>query len=261
MILDLNKIYLGDCLEIMKNIPDKSIDVILCDLPYGSTKCSWDVIIQFEPLWEQYNRVIKDNGAIVLFGKEPFSSHLRLSNLKMWKYDWIWRKDTKNNFPQAPYQPLNNIEIISVFSKGYARGFPKTSDKINEIMNYNPQFIKAESYKIPKESKTTDLFKQNHKNGVYKHKERDTSLRYPYNLLDFNVDKNKIHPTQKPVALLEYLIKTYTNENDIVLDNCFGSGSTGIASLNTNRKFIGIELNEDYFNLAKQRLESWCKNE
>ena len=239
----------GDCLELMKDIPDGSIDMILCDLPYGTTKCKWDIIIPFDKLWEQYTRLIKENGAIVLFGKEPFSSYLRLSNIDMYKYDWIWVKDTKSNFMQANHQPLNNIELISVFGKGYVRNI-----KDKTMMTYHPQFTDGEKYNLPKDSKTTDLFKDNHKNGIYKHYNRDTSKRYPYNIIKFNIDKPKVHPTQKPIALLEYLIKTYTNEKALVLDNCMGSGSTGVACVNTNRNFIGIELDENYFKIAKERI-------
>ena len=249
------KLYNGDCLEVMREIKDKSVDMVLCDLPYGTTKCRWDVVLPFDKLWEQYNRIIKDNGAIVLFGKEPFSSQLRVGNLDMYKYDWIWRKDTKSNFPQAGFQPLNNTEDIIVFSKGYARNFQKGSDKIKKIMIYNPQMIDGEEYKIPKASKTTSIFGENHKNGKYEHKIRDTSKRYPYNLLDFKTDKDKLHPTQKPIALLEYLVKTYTVESQVVLDNTMGSGSTGVACVNTGRNFIGIELDETYFNIAKERIE------
>ena len=243
-------LILGDCLTEMKNIPDKSIDMILCDLPYGTTQCKWDSVIPFDKLWEQYNRLIKEDGAIVLFGKEPFSSQLRISNLEMSKYDWIWVKDTKSNFMQANHQPLNNVELISVFGKGYVRNI---KDKV--MMTYNPQFTEGKKYKLPKVSKTTDLFGENHKNGVYKHYERDTSKRYPYNIIQFNMDKPKVHPTQKPIALLEYLIKTYTNENAVVLDNCMGSGSTGVACKHLNREFIGIEKEGKYFEIAKQRIE------
>ena len=243
-------LILGDCLTEMKNIPDKSIDMILCDLPYGTTQCKWDSVIPFDKLWEQYNRLIKEDGAIVLFGKEPFSSQLRISNLEMYKYDWIWVKDTKSNFMQANHQPLNNVELISVFGKGYVRSI---KDKV--MMTYNPQFTESKEYKLPKVSKTTDLFGENHKNGVYKHYERDTSKRYPYNIIQFNMDKPKVHPTQKPIALLEYLIKTYTNENAVVLDNCMGSGSTGVACKHLNREFIGIEKEGKYFEIAKQRIE------
>ena len=240
----------GDCLDVMKEIPDKSVDLILCDLPYGTTKCKWDVVIPFDKLWEQYNRLIKEDGAIVLFGKEPFSSQLRISNLEMYKYDWIWVKDTKSNFMQANHQPLNNVELISVFGKGYVRSI---KDKV--MMTYNPQFTESKEYKLPKVSKTTNLFGENHKNGVYKHYERDTSKRYPYNIIQFNMDKPKVHPAQKPIALLEYLIKTYTNEDGVVLDNCMGSGSTGVACVNTGRNFVGIELDEKYFNIAKERID------
>ena len=243
-------LILGDCLTEMKNIPDKSIDMILCDLPYGTTQCKWDSVIPFDKLWEQYNRLIKEDGAIVLFGKEPFSSQLRISNLEMYKYDWIWVKDTKSNFMQANHQPLNNVELISVFGKGYVRSI---KDKV--MMTYNPQFTESKEYKLPKVSKTTDLFGENHKNGVYKHYERDTSKRYPYNIIQFNMDKPKVHPAQKPIALLEYLIKTYTNEDGVVLDNCMGSGSTGVACVNTGRNFVGIELDEKYFNIAKERID------
>ena len=249
------KLYKGDCIEIMNNIPDKSIDLILCDLPYGTQKrngCKWDIVIPFLDLWNQYNRIIKDDGAIVLFGKEPFSSLLRCSNLKMYKYDWIWVKDTKSNFMQANYQPLNNIEIISVFSKGYAREI-----KQGVKMKYHPQYTEGKEYKLPKPSKTTEIFASNFKNGKYEHKIRDTTKRYPYTMLNFNSvkGKDKLHPTQKPVALCEYLIKTYTNNGDVVLDNCMGSGTTGVACLHTNRKFIGIEKDEKYFNIAKDRIE------
>jgi len=250
-MLELNHLYNMDCLEGMKLIDDKSIDMILCDLPYGTTKCEWDVVIPFKPLWEQYERVIKDNGAIVLFGKEPFSSQLRVSNLDMYRYDWIWVKDTKSNFMQANHQPLNNIELISVFGKGYVRSI---KDKV--MMTYNPQFTEGKEYKLPKVSKTTDLFGENHKNGVYKHYDRDTSKRYPYNIIQFNMDKPKVHPTQKPVALFEYLIKTYTNEGETVLDNCMGSGTTAIACINTNRQYIGFELDTGYFNIATERIEN-----
>ncbi len=248
-MLPINKIYNMDCLEGMKLIADKSIDMILCDLPYGTTKCKWDVVIPFDKLWEQYSRLIKEDGAIVLFGKEPFSSQLRVSNLDMYRYDWIWVKDTKSNFMQANHQPLNNIELISVFGKGYVRSI---KDKV--MMTYNPQFTEGKEYKLPKVSKTTDLFGENHKNGVYKHYDRDTSKRYPYNIIQFNMDKPKVHPTQKPIALLEYLIKTYTNEGAKVLDNCIGSGSTAIACINTNRNFIGFEIDKHYYDIANKRI-------
>lgn len=249
------ELWQGDCLELMSQIKEYSVDCIICDLPYGTQKkngCKWDIVLDFNMLWYQYHRIIKPNGAIVLFGKEPFSSLLRVSNLEEYKYDWIWIKDTKSNFMQASYQPLNNIESISVFSKGYAREIDSDMKMV-----YNPQFTKGDSYKLPKESRTTEIFSTNHKNGVYKHKERDTQQRYPYCELYFNSvkGKDKVHPTQKPIELLEYLVRTYTNESDLVLDNCMGSGTTGVACKKLNRNFIGIEKDENYFKIAKERIE------
>ncbi len=247
------ELWYGDCLELMSDIPDSSVDLVLADLPYGTTVCKWDVILPFEFLWHHYRRIIKTEGAIVLFGKEPFSSLLRCSNLEMYKYDWIWEKDTKSNFPQASYQPLNNLEIISVFSKSYARPFPK-KDKTHISMKYNPQMEEGKKYRIPKESSATQIFAENHKNGKYRHKEKDTTKRFPYNRLKFKTDKDKFHPTQKPASLLEYLIRTYTNYLDLVLDNTMGSGSTGVAAKNTNRRFIGIEKEKKYFDIAVRRI-------
>jgi site-specific DNA-methyltransferase (adenine-specific) len=238
----------------MKTLPDNSVDMCLTDPPYGTTACKWDSVIPFEPMWEQLKRVVRYKGAIVLFGKEPFSSVLRCSNLEMFKYDWIWKKDTKSNFPQAAHQPLNNIELVHVFSKGFARNFPATSSKLDKIMSYYPQMSEGKEYSLPKESKTTAIFGENHKNGKYKHKEKDTSKRFPFNTLEFKTDKDKFHPTQKPVALLEYLIKTYTNEGEVVLDFTMGSSSTGVACINTNRSFIGCELDKGYFEIAQNRI-------
>jgi site-specific DNA-methyltransferase (adenine-specific) len=244
----------ADCIEFMKTLPDNSVDMCLTDPPYGTTACKWDSVIPFEPMWEQLKRVVRYKGAIVLFGKEPFSSVLRCSNLEMFKYDWIWKKDTKSNFPQAAHQPLNNIELVHVFSKGFARNFPATSSKLDKIMSYYPQMSEGKEYSLPKESKTTAIFGENHKNGKYKHKEKDTSKRFPFNTLEFKTDKDKFHPTQKPVALLEYLIKTYTNEGEVVLDFTMGSSSTGVACINTNRSFIGCELDKGYFEIAQNRI-------
>ena len=226
----------GDCLELMKDIPDKSIDMILCDLPYGTTVCKWDTIIPFDKLWEQYNRIIKDNGAIVLFGNEPFSSQLRLSNLKNYKYDWVWDKKRGSNFATVKIRPFNSFENIMVFYK--------------KQPTYNPQMWKSTPYTCNQgyvgEAKQTGLYRDN----VITVNNGD---RYPLTILSFSKETG-LHPTQKPVALLEYLIKTYTNEGDVVLDNCMGSGSTGVACVNTNRNFIGIELDENYFNIAKERI-------
>lgn len=233
-----NKLLCGDCLELMKEIPDKSIDMILCDLPYGTTACKWDTIIPFEPLWEQYNRIIKDNGAILLFGSEPFSTLLRYSNLKMFKYDWIWEKEQGANFMLCKYQPYKVHEIISVFSK--------------KKHLYIPQMTIGKPY-ISGKGTSGDIT-----NNVTKTQTKNKGTRYPRSIQRFNTDKGKgsLHPTQKPVDLLEYLIKTYSNEGDTVLDNCMGSGSTGVAAMNTGRKFIGIEMDGKYFEIAKQRIEA-----
>ena len=234
----------GDCLEVMKDIPDKSIDMILCDLPYGTTACKWDNIIPFEPLWEQYNRIIKDNGAIVLFGSEPFSSYLRLSNLKNYKYDVYWQKERPVNILQLKRRFGKTIETISIFYK--------------KQCIYNPEKYKTDKYVYNRigNGKLGKLIDNSNKKAFdYK----DDGTRYPKDVLCFNRDNvgkgKNIHPTQKPIALLEYLIKTYTNENETVLDNCMGSGSTGVACKNLNRNFIGIELSQEYYDIAKERID------
>lgn len=228
----------------MKRIPDKSVDMILCDLPYGTTACKWDTVIPFEPLWGQYKRIVRDNGAIVLFGSEPFSTELRHSNLKMFKYDWIWDKITPFGFLDCKYRPLKSHEIISVFSKGGCSNGSKMPVK------YNPQGLKYRN-KLMKNKLKSDLLHSNPNKDEYV----SVATNYPKTILQFKKDCGGFHPTQKPVALLEYLIKTYTNEGETVLDNCMGSGSTGVACVNTGRSFIGMELNEEYFNIAKQRIE------
>ena len=238
----------GDCLELMKDIPDKSIDMILCDLPYGTTACKWDIVMPFDKLWEQYNRIIKDNGAIVLFGSEPFSSKLRMSNLKNYKYDWKWLKSRKTGFQMVRKRPLKCYEDILVFYN-------------KQPTYYNTQLIKLE--------KPINSYRKNGKGGTLLNTIKCQKGRiqeytnYNKDTLCFNNEHNinAFHPTQKPVALLEYLIKTYTNEGDTVLDNCMGSGSTGVASINTNRNFIGIELDENYFNIAKERINNIVRNE
>lgn len=234
----------GDCLELMKDISDSSIDLILCDLPYGTTACKWDVVIPFEPLWEQYNRIIKDNGAILLFGNEPFSSKLRLSNLDNYKYDWIWDKVKPNGHLVAKYRPMQKTENISVFGNGK--------------LNYCPIMVDRDKPKKSKEYSRTEIM-----GGISNSTEKIINKKYPQNILVCSnaSQKNKLHPTQKPVELLEYLIKTYTNENDLVLDNCMGSGSTGVACVNTNRNFIGIELDENYFNIAKERINNMVRKD
>lgn len=233
--MEINKIYNEDCLEGMKRIPDKSIDMILCDLPYGTTACKWDVIIPFEPLWEQYKRIIKDNGAIVLFGSEPFSTLLRSSNLKMYRYDWIWEKEQGANFMNCKYQPYKVHETISVFSK--------------KAHHYYPQMTEGKPY-ISGKGTSGDITK-----NVIKTQTINAGTRYPRSIIKFNTDKRKsLHPTQKPVALCEYLIKTYTNEGNLVLDNCMGSGTTAIACINTNRNYIGFELDKNNFDICQNRI-------
>jgi DNA modification methylase len=231
------KLLHGDCLELMKSIPNKSIDMILCDLPYGTTACKWDVIIPFEPLWKEYKRIIKDRGCIALFGSEPFSSHLRMSNIKNYKYDWIWNKKKGGNPLLSKLQPIKITETISIFnSKIYypimtKRDKPKSRGKNKGIISEttNNAFIMDKIY--------------------YE--------KYPKNIIEFSNanQNNKYHPTEKPISILEYLIKTYTLENETVLDNTMGSGSTGVACINTNRNFIGIEKDDKYFEIAKNRIE------
>lgn len=242
-------LYQGDCLELMYGIPDKSIDMILADLPYGTTACSWDEIIPFEPLWSHYKRIIKDNGAIVLFGSEPFSTKLRMSNLDWYRYDWVWVKDKPSNFFMGKKAPLKYTEDICVFYK--------------HLPTYNPIMQKRDDENKRKNKLTSSLLKDETKGiNEYTDKYQKRLLSgisdyiYPKNYQFFNNRRDAgFHPTQKPVALLEYLIKTYTNEGDLVLDNVMGSGSTGVACKNLNRRFIGMELDEKYFKIAKERIE------
>lgn len=244
-------LYLGDCLDIMQNIPDGGIDMILCDLPYGTTACAWDTVIPFAPLWEQYKRIVKSKGAIVLFGQEPFSSLLRTSNSCWFKYDWYWKRSRPSGFVNCNLKPLKDIETISVFSDGTTANGSQTN------MLYNPQGIAEvnKQWARPKRYHSVDsgidLTRNSHgltkiiKNG-----------NYPRQILEFaNSNKSLLHPTQKPVALCEYLIRTYTNEGDVVLDNCMGSGTTGVACYNTGRRFVGIEKEQKYFDIAKNRIE------
>ena len=242
----INQILQGDCLELMKDIPDGSVDMILADLPYGTTACKWDTIIQFEPLWEQYKRVIKPNGAIVLTASQPFTSALVMSNPKMFKYDWTWRKPRGTGHLNAKRQPMRDKEDILVFYK---------SQPV-----YNPQLAKGEPYtslkggRTPRQSDKGATTYGKFMNGA-EYRNDNYGFRYPKQVIDFGVvERGTVHPTQKPVALLEYLIKTYTNEGETVLDFTMGSGSTGVACVNTNRNFIGIELDEDYFEIAKKRI-------
>jgi len=235
----MNKLLKGDCLEVMKSISDGSVDAIITDPPYGTTACKWDSVIDFELMWEQLNRIIKPNGAIVLFGSEPFSSALRMSNIKNYKYDWVWDKKKAGNIFLAKHQPMKTFENILLFSK--------------EKHNYYPIMEKREKIKKSKNYGTGESIggdgKKEDKVYTYTH-------RYPKAILEVSnaSQKGKVHPTQKPVALMEYLIKTYTNENETVLDFTMGSGSTGVACKNLNRNFIGIEQDEKYFKIASERI-------
>jgi len=239
----------GDCLIEMQNIPDKSIDAIICDLPYGTTACNWDTVIPFEPLWAQYKRIIKDNGAIVLFGSQPFTSALVMSNPKWFKYQFIWNKKQGGNFQLAKYQPIKIHEDICVFGGGRVNYFPIMEEADLSKNRPNKKEI----------GNTTGI--KHLSSGVYIYSEnRDEKKRFPKSIIEIHARNaecnslNRVHPTQKPVALLEYLIKTYTNEGDTVLDNTMGSGSTGVACKNLNRSFIGIEMDDKYFEIAEKRI-------
>lgn len=244
-MIELNRIYNEDCLIGMGRIQDKSVDMILCDLPYGTTACKWDTIIPFEPLWTQYKRVINDKGAIVLTASQPFTSALVTSNIKMFKHEYIWFKNVPTGMAQAKYSPMKYHESVLVFSP-------------NTIKTFNKQF--EERAGVGK-----DCYKYEHYCGENNHvkmdkvkKFYDAKLVNPTSVLLFNVVPNrtgKLHPTQKPVALFEYLIKTYTNEGDTVLDNCIGSGTTAIACINTNRNYIGFELDKQYCDIANDRIQ------
>lgn len=324
----MQKLYKGDCLKIMPEIPEKSIDLILCDLPYGVTECKWDSVIPFEPLWLEYKRILKMGGTAILFGSQPFTSQIINSNLADFSHIWYWEKNYATGHLLAKYQPLRDIEEICVFrcnsptknNEGLHENLRKyffdelkksglkrkDIDKILNCQMSSHYFTRGQQFEIPSEEKyktlqaetrffqrpfediraeylgeknektatftynpqgVTDMGKPRFKNennagnvysGVKPKTYKQTKTGYPKSLLEFKgvtVDKNRLHPTQKPVELLEYLVKTYSNEGETVLDNCMGSGSTGVACKNTNRNFIGIELDEKYFNIACNRLE------
>lgn len=241
--MQLNKVYNEDCIKGMQRIEERSIDLILTDLPYNVTDCNWDKIIPFPSLWEQYNRIIKDNGAIVLFSIQPFTTKLINSNLKHFRYCWYWKKNNKTGFAFAKYQPMRCIEDICVFYK--------------QAPTYNPQGLKKVEKPILRQSK------RERENGIFKagalaKPYKTTFTNYPVHLLQFaneaTSNKNRLHPTQKPLALCEYLIKTYTNEGDTVLDSCCGSGTTLLAAKNTGRNYIGFETDAGYYNITVQRL-------
>ena len=245
-MIEIDKIYNEDCLIGMQKIDDKSVDCIICDLPYGTTKCSWDIIIPFDKLWEQYNRIIKDNGAIILFGQEPFSSLLRVSNLKDYRYDIYWQKERLTNIMQVKRRVGKDVETISIFYKNQC--------------TYNPQMVKYDGPKRGnkvKNGKLGKLVDDNNDKKVFEY--NDTGFRYPTQVWKFKRDilTSNIHPTQKPIALYEELIKTYSNPGDLLLDNCSGSGTIAIAALNTGRHFIGFETNENYYNESLKRIDNY----
>jgi site-specific DNA-methyltransferase (adenine-specific) len=243
--MEINKIYNMDCLEGMKLIPDKSIDMILCDLPYGITACKWDTVIPFEPLWGQYKRIIKEGGVIVLTASQPFTTKLIESNIDWFKYELIWDKVKPSTGLHAKQQPLRQHENILIFGK--------------RKVKYNPQMEQAE-FRVDKPRIANNGEAFGGKEVLRQH--NNNGQKYPRSILRISNanQKGRLHPTQKPVELFEYLIKTYSNENDIVLDNCMGSGTTAIACINTNRNYIGFELEKEYFDIANKRIEEHITN-
>ena len=235
--MELNIIYNEDCLVGMQRIPDKSIDMILCDLPYGTTRNSWDSVLPFNKLWEQYERIIKDNGTIVLTAQTPFDKALGTSKPEWLRYEWIWEKANATGHLNANRMPLKSHENILVFYK--------------ELPVYNPQFTYGKPYKATYSTHSSNYGKQ--KDNI---ETVNDGYRFPRSVLFFKNEKDNFHPTQKPVELFEYLIKTYTNEGGLVLDNCMGSGTTAIACINTNRNYIGFEIDEEYYRKTMDRINS-----
>lgn len=242
-------LFKGNCLDVMPTLPDHSVDMVLCDLPYGTTASKWDNVIPFEPLWAEYKRLLKGNGAVVLFGAEPFSSMLRLSNMDWFKYDWIWVKNNAVGFVNAKLKPMNRHEVISVFSPG------KTANCNSNNMPYNPQgLVKLSEPKLTRARISEGVEKTYCRPNMAKGTHYQEYTNYPTTVLEFAKPSKPVHPTQKPVELLEYLIRTYTKEGDVVLDNTMGSGSTGVAAVHTGRSFIGIEMTDNYFRTASERI-------
>ena len=246
--MELNRIYNEDCLEGMKRIPDKSVDMILCDLPYGTTASKWDSIIDFEKLWEHYERIISDNGAIVLTASGSFTHKVISSNEKLFKYKWIWIKSRPGNFVNANNRPMTKYEEILVFSRG------NTANGSKNKMKYNPQGL-IEVNKTTKASPNR-FGSMAGKRPSHQKYTKQKYTNYPVDILEFNSLGSYSHPNQKPVALFEYLIKTYTNEGETVLDNCMGSGTSAIACMNTGRNYIGFELDETYYNNSLERIKN-----
>ena len=251
-MIEVNRIYLGDCFDYFKEIPDNSIDAIICDLPYSTTNSDVDKYsVDLEKLWVEYKRVIKPNRAIVLFAQQPFTTRLISSNMEMWKYNWVWEKDNATNFLNSHYQPMKITEDICVFGEG------ATSNSPNPKLFYSPQFSEGKPYTCTsgQQKSTTAVAAHGDTSTIGGFKTENDGKRYPKNLIKFNRDKDKIHPTQKPVALLEYLVKTYTNEAEVVLDNCSGSGTLAVACHNTKRHYICMEKDENYYNLSVERIK------
>jgi site-specific DNA-methyltransferase (adenine-specific) len=265
------ELYLGDCLVEMDKIAERSVDLILCDLPYGTTDrkgvqdkgnnriLEWDTVIPLDELWKHYSRVLKPTGSVVLTADQPFTSQLVMSNLEWFKYEWIWKKKKTTGFLHANARPMKETEDILVFSSLGASGGSK---KANKNMTYNPQNLIEKKVKKKNSAKRLGKFlHQPEHMGAGNKLLHDTEYEqkytnYPSEIIEFGLDKGAVHPTQKPVALMEYLIKTYSNEGETVLDNCMGSGTTGVACVNTNRDFIGIEMDETYFNISKNRINN-----
>lgn len=239
-MLQSNEVYLGDCLEIMKDIEDQSIDMILCDLPYGMTASSWDIVIPMDKLWEQYKRIIKPKSAIVLTASQPFASALVMSNRSWFRHEWIWHKDSGSNFLGANHRPLKVHESILVFSE--------------KAPFYYPIKTKNSAYKsyVRKQTNVPEFYFDR---KLHRIDTVNTGDRFPRSVINFNISREGLHPTQKPVTLFEYLIKTYSTENDLILDNCAGSGTTAIAALNTNRCYILIEKDPHYYSVINKRIE------
>lgn len=245
-MIELNNIYNMDCLEGMKQIPDATVDAIICDLPYGTTKNAWDSVIPLDALWEQYKRIVKQRGAIVLFSQQPFSAALIMSNPTMFKYEWVWEKDSGTGHLNSKFAPMKKHENILVFSKS-AACFVKNAD---DAMFYHPQMEVGKPYTQKSGRPSNNYDAANCHSVVTENK----GERYPTDILKFNRDKNKLHPTQKPVDLIQYLIRTYTEVGGVVLDNTIGSGTTAIAAIRERRSYIGFELNREYFDKAQQRI-------
>lgn len=236
-----SKLILGETIEEMLKLPDKSIDMILCDLPYGTTQCKWDSIIPFDKLWVQYQRIIKSNGAIVLTASQPFTSNLVMSNPKLFRYSLVWEKSKSTGYLNSKKMPMRSHEDILVFYKN--------------LPTYNPQMVEGLPYDKGTANRPTEVYREQ-KGEI--HVKNESGLRYPRSVQYFKTAESEgkvYHPTQKPIKLMEWLIKTYSNENDIILDNCIGVGTTAIAAIKTNRKYIGIEIDEKYFNIAQRRVD------